>query len=76
VNGYRSFRHTERDLGGVVEIHSGDNFQVISVEIAVDHLSAERRAQILEMEIIGDVEASGEGLQVRKRLGDLMAAIR
>ncbi len=75
IDGYRSFRHTERNQGGVA-IHTGDNFQVISVETAVEHLNAERRAEILKMEVIGDVEANGESLQVRKSLGDLMNAVR
>jgi len=74
-DGYRSLRHTEEDFAGL-PIHPGDPFQVISVEIAVDHLSAERRAEVLQMEVIGDAEADGEALQVRKRLSDLMVMIR
>ena len=75
IDGYRSFRHTERNQGGVA-IQAGDNFQVISVEVAVDHLKPERRAQVTEMKVLGHVEADGDSLQVEKRLGDLLATVR
>ena len=72
---YRSFRHTEKEQG-VVAIHPGDNFPVISIEIAVDHLQAERRAQVLGMDVVGDVEAGCEVLQIRKPVSEVMATVK
>jgi hypothetical protein len=68
---YRSFRHTEATHSRVA-IHSGDTFQIISVEIAVGHLSGDEQRRCLEMEIIADAVADGELLQVRKVVAELM----
>src|SRR5271157_111691 len=73
--GYRSFRGTEKSQGGVA-IHSGDNFQVVSIEIAVEHLSAEERARVMQMDVIGEAEADGEVLRIRRPLGELMSEHR
>ena len=69
---HRSFRLTEKSAGGVA-IFAGDNFQVVSVEIAVDHLSADERSRVLEMDAIGDAEADGEVLRIRRPLKELMS---
>lgn len=68
---YRSFRHTETAHSGVT-IHNGDTFQIISVEIAIGHLSGDEQKRCLEMEIIADAAADGEVLQARKTVAELM----
>lgn len=73
--GYRSFRGTEKSQGGVA-IHSGDNFQVVSIEIAVGHLSAEERARVMQMDVIGEAEADGEVLRIRRPLEELMSRLK
>jgi hypothetical protein len=71
IPGYRSFRGNEGSQGGVA-IFAGDNFQVVSIEVAVDHLSPEERAQMLEMDVVGEADADGEALRIRKPLKELM----
>ncbi len=73
--GFRSFRTTEKDHGGV-PIYSGDRFQVISIEVAVDHLSEERRDEVLQMDVIGEVLAGDEQLRIRRSVGELMSTIK
>ena len=70
--GYRSFRRTERSPSSPAAIFAGENFQVVSIEVAVDHLSAEERAQVLEMDIVGEADADGEALRITRPLKELM----
>jgi hypothetical protein len=71
-DGYRSFRRTEKSPGSV-PIFAGDTLHLVSVEIAVEHLSDGVRAQALETDVIGDAEAHREALQISKPLRDLMS---
>ncbi len=68
---YRRFRYTEKNHAGV-SIHPGDRFQVISVDIAVGHLSPEDQEKCRKMDLIADAIVNGRMLQVRKRVADLM----
>lgn len=68
---YRKFRHTEANQNRVA-IHPGDRLQVIAVEIAVDHLSAEQKQNCINMDLIADAVADGEALQIRKTIGEIV----
>lgn len=71
LDGYRSFRHTEKNLTGV-SIHQGDRLQIISVDIAVDHLTESERKKCLEMEVIVTAEGDDESAETRKTVAQLM----
>jgi diguanylate cyclase (GGDEF)-like protein len=73
LEGYRSFRHTEKNHTGV-PIHHGDRFQIISVDIAVDHLTESERQKCLEMEVIATAEGDGEVAEKRKTIAQLMVS--
>ncbi|MGH9717746.1 MAG: hypothetical protein ACRD4R_13605 [Candidatus Acidiferrales bacterium] len=68
---YRKLRHTERDWGNR-PIFPGDHLQVISVDVAVGHLSAGQRETCLGEELIGDLVADGEAYQARATLSELL----
>lgn len=72
LEGYRSFRHTEKNHTGV-PIHHGDRFQIISVDIAVDHLTESERRKCLEMEVIATAEGDDETAETRKTVAQLMS---
>ena len=74
LEGYRSFRHTEKNLTGV-SIHQGDCLQIISVDIAVDHLTETERQKCLEMEVIATAEGDGEVAETRKTVAQLMGSL-
>ena len=74
LDGYRSFRHTEKNLTGV-SIHQGDRVQIISVDIAVDHLTESERQKCLEMEVIATAEGDGEVAETRKTVAQLMGSL-
>lgn len=74
LDGYRSFRHTEKNLTGV-SIHQGDRLQIISVDIAVDHLSKGERQKCLDMEVIVTAEGDDELAEARKTVAQLMAVL-
>jgi diguanylate cyclase (GGDEF)-like protein len=74
LDGYRSFRHTEKNLTGV-SIHQGDRLQIISVDIAVDHLSEGERQKCLDMEVIVTAEGDDELAEARKTVAQLMAVL-
>jgi hypothetical protein len=69
--GYRKFRYTEKNHTGV-SIFPGDRFQVISVEIAVGHLSPEDQEKCRNTDLIADAIVDGRMFQVRKSIGDLI----
>jgi diguanylate cyclase (GGDEF)-like protein len=71
LDGYRSFRHTEKNHTGV-SIQRGDRFQIISVDIAVDHLPESDRQKCLEMEVIATAEGDDEVAETRKTVAQLM----
>ena len=71
LDGYRSFRHTEKNLTGV-SIHQGDRLQIISVDLAVDHLNESERQKCLEMEVIVTAEGDDESAETRKTVAQLM----
>jgi diguanylate cyclase (GGDEF)-like protein len=71
LEGYRSFRLTEKNHTGV-PIHQGDRFQIISVDIAVDHLTESERQKCLEMEVIATAEGDDESAELRKTVVQLM----
>jgi hypothetical protein len=71
MNGYRSFRNTEKSFANVA-IHPGDRIQVVSIEISVDNLKPEERETVLGMDIVGDVEAEGAVLQSKRLIKDLL----
>jgi diguanylate cyclase (GGDEF)-like protein len=71
LEGYRSFRLTEKNHTGV-PIHQGDRFQIISVDIAVDHLTKSERQKCLEMEVIASAEGDDEVAETRKTVAQLM----
>lgn len=71
LEGYRSFRYTENNHTGV-PIHQGDRLQIISVDIAVDHLSESERQKCLEMEVIATAEGDGELAEARKTVAQLI----
>ena len=73
VDGYRSFRHSEKNLTGV-SIHPGDRLQIISVDIAVDHLAESDRQKSLEMEVIVTAYVDDESAETRKTVAQLMGA--
>lgn len=68
----RRLRHTEHDWGDR-PILPGDHLQVISVDVAVGHLSANQREGCLREELIGDLVADGEAYQARATLSELLA---
>lgn len=68
---YRSFRQTEKSLTGV-SIHAGDRVQIVSVDIAVDHLSESERQKCLEMELIATANADDESVEARKTIAELI----
>jgi diguanylate cyclase (GGDEF)-like protein len=72
LDGYRSFRHTEKDHTGV-PIHLGGRFQIISVDIAVDHLTESERQKCLEMEVIATAEGDDEVAETRKTVAQLLS---
>jgi diguanylate cyclase (GGDEF)-like protein len=74
LNGYRSFRHTEKNLTGV-SIHRGDRLQIISVDIAVDHLTESERQKCLGMEVIVTAEGDDEIAETRKTVAQLMGIL-
>jgi diguanylate cyclase (GGDEF)-like protein len=71
LEGYRSFRHTEKNLTGV-PIHHGDRLQIISIDIAVDHLTESERQKCLEMEVIATAEGDDEVAETRKTVAQLL----
>lgn len=71
LEGYRCFRHTEKNHTGV-PIHQGDRLQIISVDIAVDHLTESERQKCLEMEVIATAEGDDEVAEARKTVAQLM----
>jgi hypothetical protein len=71
LDGYRSFRHTEKNHTGV-SIHRGDRLQIISVDIAVGHLTESERQKCLEMEVIVTADADDESSETRKTVAQLM----
>jgi diguanylate cyclase (GGDEF)-like protein len=71
LDGYRSFRHTEKNFTGV-PIHQGDRLQIISVDIAIDHLSESERQKCLKMEVIVTAEGDDESAETRKTVAQLM----
>ena len=71
LDGYRSFRHTEENHTAV-PIHQGDRLQIISVDIAVDHLSESERQKCLDMEVIATAEGDGEVAETRKTVAQLI----
>jgi diguanylate cyclase (GGDEF)-like protein len=71
LNGYRSFRLTEKNHIGV-PIHQGERFQIISVDIAVDHLTASERPKCLEMEVIATADADDKSAETRRTVAQLM----
>jgi len=71
--GYRRFRYTEKNHAGV-PIHAGDRFQVVSVDIAVDHLPESERQKCLGMEVIAAAEADDDSVETRKTVAELMGA--
>jgi diguanylate cyclase (GGDEF)-like protein len=73
LDGYRSFRHTEKNLTGV-SIHQGDRLQIISVDIAVDNLTESERKKCLEMEVIVTAEGDDESAEIRKTVAQLIGA--
>lgn len=73
LDGYRSFRHTEKNFTGV-SIHQGDRLQIISVDIAVDHLTESERQKCLEMEVIVTAEGDDESAETRKTVAQLVGA--
>lgn len=74
LEGYRSFRHTEKNLTGVA-IHQGDRLQIISVDIAVDHLTESERQKCQEMEVIATAEGDDEVAESRKTVSQLMGSL-
>ena len=68
---YRRFRHTERNHTGA-SIHPGDRFQIISLQLAVAHLSAADQQECLKMEVIADATADDEAFRYRKTVAELM----
>jgi diguanylate cyclase (GGDEF)-like protein len=73
LDGYRSFRHSEKNHTGVA-IHQGDRFQVISVDIAIDHLAEDERQKCLEMEVIATAVGDEEIAETRKTVAELVVA--
>jgi len=73
LEGYRSFRHTKKSHTGV-PIHQGDRFQIISVDITVDHLTESARQKCLEMEMIATAEGDDEVAETRKTVAQLMGS--
>ncbi|MGB7495663.1 MAG: GGDEF domain-containing protein [Candidatus Acidiferrum sp.] len=71
LEGYRSFRSTEKNHARV-PIYQGDRFQIISVDIAVDHLTESERQKCLEMEVIATAEGDDEVAETRKTVAQLM----
>jgi hypothetical protein len=71
LNGYRSFRNTEKSLGNG-PIHPGDQVQVVSIEIAVANLKPEEMEGMLNLEVVAEGEADGEVLQARKAVRELL----
>jgi hypothetical protein len=69
--GYRRFRRTEK-IHGNVQIFPGDAVQIISIEIAVGHLSLEARTKCLNMLIKADAVVDGETLQIAKRVDEFI----
>jgi len=69
--GYRKFRHTERNHAAV-SIHPGDRFQVISVEIAVGHLSSEDQTKCLRQDLIAEAVVDGHVFRERKTISELI----
>jgi len=69
--GYRKFRHTEKSHSGV-QIFPGDTLQVVSVDIALDHLPAEQRLLCSKMELIAEVIVGDELFRTRKAIASLM----
>jgi hypothetical protein len=67
--GYRKFRSTE--VNHRVQIQPGDRFQIISIDIAVDHLAAAEREKCLQMDVIADVIVEDQALQLRKKVNEL-----
>jgi diguanylate cyclase (GGDEF)-like protein len=74
LDGYRRFRHTEKNHTGV-PIHQGDRFQIISVDIAVDHLTESEGQKCLEMEVIATAEGDDEVAEMRKTVAQLMGVV-
>lgn len=70
---YRSFRLTETHHSRVA-IHPGDRFQVISVDIALAHLSRDDQEKCRKMDVIADALVEGHALQVRKTVADLIGS--
>jgi diguanylate cyclase (GGDEF)-like protein len=69
--GYRSFRSTEQNHARV-PIHQGDRLQILSVDIAVDHLAESERQKCLEMEVIATAEGDEEVAETRKTVAQLL----
>jgi len=67
---YRRFRYTE--INHRVVIHQGDRFQIISINVAVGHLSPAEQQKCMSMDVIADAVADGEVLQIRKTVAELM----
>ena len=74
LNGYRSFRQTEKNHTDV-PIHQGDRLQIISVDIAVDHLTESERQKCLDMEVIATAEGNDEVAETRKTVAQLMGTL-
>jgi hypothetical protein len=55
-----------------VPIHQGDRFQIVSVDIAVDHLTESERQKCLEMEVIASAEGDEEVAETRETVAQLM----
>jgi diguanylate cyclase (GGDEF)-like protein len=73
LDDYRSFRHTEKNHTGV-PIHQGDRFQIISVDIAVDHLTESERQRCLKMGVIATAEGDDELAETQETVAQLMGA--
>jgi hypothetical protein len=69
--GYRRFRYTEQNHTSV-PIHPGDRFQIVSVDIAIGHLSDADRQRCLKMDVIASVEADGGAIQRRETVAELI----
>lgn len=71
LDGYRSFRGTEKNHTSV-PIHQGDRLQILSVDIAIDHLAESERQKCLEMEVIATAEGDDEVAETRKTVAQLL----
>lgn len=69
--GYRKFRNTEKEHAGV-KIHPGDTFQIISIEIALDHLSPEERLNCSKLDLTAEAVLDGELFRTQKIIAGLM----